>query len=94
MSALMHYIQTILTWLLSFVDWIFSELFQLICAAAITIIAAIPLPAWVAGAGTSVSGLPAGVLYLAQAFDLGNGLIIMFSAWGLRFLIRRIPFIG
>jgi predicted lipid-binding transport protein (Tim44 family) len=94
MSALMQYLGQILAWLLSFVDWIFLEIFQLICNAAIAIIAALPLPSWVSGAGTMVGGLPSGVLYLAQAFDLGTGLQIMFSAWGLRFLIRRIPFIG
>jgi hypothetical protein len=90
----MLYLQQILAWLLTFVDWIFYELFSLICTAAIAIIGALPLPGWVSGASTSVSGLPAGVLYFAQAFDMGTGLTIIFSAWGLRFLIRRIPFIG
>jgi hypothetical protein len=94
MSAIMQYLQQILAWLLTFVDWIFGEVFQLICNAAIAVIGALPLPGWVSGASTMVAGLPAGVLYFAQAFDLHTGITIIFSAWGLRFLIRRIPFIG
>jgi hypothetical protein len=94
MSALMMYLQQFFAWLLTFIDWIFGEIFQLICNAAIAVIAALPLPSWVTGASTMVSGLPVGVLYFAQAFDLHTGFTVMFSAWGLRFLIRRIPFIG
>jgi hypothetical protein len=94
MTYLIHYIQTILTWLLTFVDWVLIEVFSVICAAVGAVLNAIPVPSWASSAGSSLSALPAGVLYFAQAADLPTGLSIIFSAWGIRFLIRRIPFIG
>lgn len=38
--------------------------------------------------------IPDSIAYYASLMQLENGLIIISSAYGLRFLIRRIPFIG
>ena len=94
MDTLIHYIQTILVWLLQFVDWILIEIFSVVGAAAVAVLAAIPVPGFFATASTSLGSLPSGVLYFAQAIDLGTGLTSLMTAVGLRFLIRRIPFIG
>jgi hypothetical protein len=94
LTFLIPYIQQILTWLLGFVDWICIEFFKLVCAACVAVLAAIPVPAFFASAGSFAAGLPPGVLYYGQVIDLGFGFPILFTAIGLRFLIRRIPFIG
>ena len=39
-------------------------------------------------------GLPSGVLYFLAIFKVGTGLKIVFSAYVIRFIIRRIPVIG
>ena len=94
MTYLIQYIQAILTWLLSFVDWVLIEVFQVLCAAVLAVINAIPVPSFFTSAGSFMSALPPGVVYFSQAMDLHTGFVILFSAVGLRFLIRRLPFVG
>ena len=38
--------------------------------------------------------LPSDVIYYLQVFHVGTGLTIIFAAYVVRFIIRRIPFIG
>jgi hypothetical protein len=94
MTYLIQYIQTILAWLLGFVDWILIEVFKVLCTAVLAVIDAIPVPSFFANASGLMASLPAGVVYFAQAAQIGNGLTILMSAIGLRFLIRRLPFVG
>jgi hypothetical protein len=94
MTYLIQYIQAILTWLLSFVDWILTETFYVICAAVLAVINAIPVPSFFSGAASFMGSLPAGVVYFSQGADLHFGFTVLFSAVGLRFLIRRLPFVG
>ena len=42
----------------------------------------------------SLSNLPSGMGWLLSVFELPMGLSIVMSAYGIRFLIRRIPLIG
>lgn len=48
--------------------------------------------------GTSLSnalgGIPAGVWYFLDLFNVSAGIPILLSAWVTRFIIRRIPVIG
>lgn len=94
MTYLIQYIQTILTWLLGFVDWILIEVFHVLCTAVLAVISAIPVPSFFSGAAGLMAALPAGVVFFAQAAQISNGLAILMSAIGLRFLIRRLPFVG
>jgi hypothetical protein len=94
MTYLIQYIQTILTWLMGFIDWILIEIFQVISAAVLAVINAIPVPSFFASAGSFMSALPPGVVYFSQGLDLHTGFTVLFSAIGLRFLIRRLPFVG
>jgi len=55
------------------------------------LLAAIPLPSW---ATNPTFSLPDGVLWFASVLELPYGASVMASAWGIRFLIRRLPFIG
>ena len=94
MTYLIQYIQTILTWLLGFVDWIFNEFFKVVGAAVVAVFDAIPVPSFFTSAGSFASALPPGVVYFSRGLDLTTGFTILFSAYGVRFLIRRIPFFG
>ena len=94
MSALMHYIQSILVWLLGLIDWILIEVFTVVGAAVVAVLNAIPVCGCFAQATSLMQGLPSGVLYFAQALNLSTGLQSIVCAVLLRFLIRRIPFIG
>jgi hypothetical protein len=94
MSSLITYIEQILAWLLQFVDWILIETFTVICAAVLAVINAIPVPSFFANAGNFMANLPPGVVYFSQGLDLSTGFTILFTAIGLRFLIRRLPFVG
>lgn len=94
MTYLIQYIQAILTWLLGFVDWVLTEVAQVLCGAALAVINAIPVPSFFTSAGAFLAALPPGVVYFAQSADLGTAFTIIFSAVGIRFLIRRLPFVG
>jgi hypothetical protein len=94
MTYLIHFLQEILAWLLQFVDWILIEVFQVIGAAVLAVINAIPVPSFFASAGSFMAALPPGVVYFSQGLDLRTGFTILFTAIGLRFLIRRLPFVG
>lgn len=94
MSYLIDYLGQILTWLLLFVDWCLAEVFKVLCAAALAVLDAIPVPSFFTSASGLLSALPPGVVYFSQAFDLANAFLIIFSAVGIRFLIRRLPVVG
>lgn len=42
----------------------------------------------------ALGGIPAGVWYFLDLFNLSAGLPLLMSAWATRFIIRRIPLIG
>jgi hypothetical protein len=92
MTYLIQFLQQALAWLLQFVDWILTEVFSVICAAVLAVINAIPVPSFFATAGSFMAALPPGVVYFSQGLDLRTGFTILFSAIGLRFLIRRLPY--
>jgi hypothetical protein len=94
MDFLIKYIAQILAWLLGFIDWIFIEAFKLILAGLAAVLAAIPVPAWVSGAGGAVAAIPPGVAYLIGTMHISDGATIMVSAYTIRFLIRRLPIVG
>ncbi len=73
-----------------FFVWIAEQVFN----ALISIIGAIPIPAWVQQGADVLSSIPAGVGYFVAPLNLGMGALILGSAYGVRFLIRRIPLIG
>lgn len=62
--------------------------FGLVMAIVVAIIVAIPWPSWVANISTLFAGLPPGVLWAADFLMLSQGLAMVASAWGLRFVLR------
>ena len=94
MEFLIKYIKAILDWLLLFVDWVCIEVAKVVLAGLAAIINAIPVPDWMASASGAVASIPPGVAYLIGTMHISTACTIMVSAYGIRFLIRRIPLIG
>jgi hypothetical protein len=94
MDFLIKYIAQILTWIVSFVQWVGDLAVTTILGALITLLNAIPVPSWMTSAPSVLAGVPSGVIWIFQILQLPAGLVILLSAWLLRFLIRRIPLIG
>lgn len=57
-------------------------------------IQAITLPDWYSSVASFWSGVPSSVMYFAQWFSFGSGLTIIFAAFAVRFIIRRLPVVG
>jgi hypothetical protein len=94
MDFLIAFLSRILTWLVSFVQWIGDLAISTALGALITLLNAIPVPSWMSSAPSVLAGVPSGVVWVFQILQLPAGLVILLSAWVLRFLIRRIPLIG
>jgi len=93
-QSLIAFIQQILAWFLQFVDWILIEIFQVVGSAVLAVLNAIPLCGCFNIAATNLQALPSGVLFFAQGLDMAVGIQSILCGLLLRFLIRRIPFIG
>jgi hypothetical protein len=91
---LIKFIARILTWLLSFVDWVATEIAKVVLAALAAIINAIPVPSWMAGASGAIASFPPGAAYFLNSMHIGTATTIMVSAYSIRFLIRRLPIVG
>lgn len=81
-------------WLLDLLLFIPRKVFELFMDAAAAAIEAIPVPDWVSSASSGLSNIPPGVVFFADFLQLPAGIAIILSAYGIRFLIRRIPVIG
>lgn len=60
----------------------------------VDIVGAIPVPDWAQNPGSFASLIPSSVAYFGGIFQVGFGAGVCSSAYGLRFILRRIPFIG
>lgn len=54
----------------------------------------IPVPDFFATAQQAFSSIPPEVVFFAESFQIGPGITMVLGAYLLRFILRRIPFIG
>lgn len=80
----------IINFFLDLPAWIFSK----IADAVVSFFDALPVPDFFIQAGSAFSSIPDGVVYFAQSFQIGIGVSMVLGAYLLRFILRRIPFIG
>lgn len=71
-----------------------AYIFDKFADGIVSFFASIPVPEFVSALPNVFSSIPAEVIYFAQPFNLGYGLSVVLSAYLLRFIVRRIPFIG
>ena len=74
--------------------WVPLKLYGLLLDGLATVLEAIPIPAWASSVEGYASAISSSVLFYIQPFNLTEGVTILLGAYGIRFLIRRIPFIG
>ena len=94
MDYLIDFLSQILVWLKDVLLWIPRKLTELVLDGLAALIEAIPVPTWLANAGNYLSGIDPTIAFFLQGFRFAEGLTIIFAAYILRFLIRRIPLIG
>lgn len=84
----------ILDWVKDFFLWIPRKLYEEVLDALASFFEALPVPDFIIEAGAAFSGISGNVLFFAQKFAIGEGIALILSAYVLRFILRRIPFIG
>lgn len=88
---------TVVSWLVREVIVKFVVLSALFAVMAFLIPKVIDLVLpWVGGSSLTAAfaGIPSGVWYFLDFFQLGYGVPLILSAYVTRFLIRRLPFVG
>lgn len=94
MSSLMEFLEDFFAWLLDVLLWLPTKAWEALSNLAATAIEAIPAPAWLDTGGAALTGLPGYITYFLAAFQVPEGFAIMLGALFIRFLIRRLPFVG
>jgi len=87
-------VQSVTEWLVDLVKTFAKWVWQSILDGLAAIIEAVPVPSFVSDAGQMFSQIPPEVAAFWQYFAVSEGLTMVVAAYGLRFLIRRIPLIG
>lgn len=73
-----------------FPEWLFGKFAD----GVVAYYEAIPVPDFFATAQQAFANIPSEVIFFAEAFQIGTGVSMIFSAYLLRFVTRRIPLIG
>lgn len=89
-----HWVEGLVSDVLEYIYNLPLYTYQLLCESLVDIFAAIPVPGFFSDATNLFSSINSGVLYYVAPLQLDYGIGILLSAYTLRFLIRRIPFIG
>lgn len=94
MSFLIQFLQALFAWLAAFLVDLPLYILSLFLTGLATFINDIPAPGFFSSAAGYISSLPPLVSFLMSSFQIGAGITIIVTAFTIRFLIRRIPFIG
>ena len=70
--------------------WAFSK----ITDGIVSFFESIPVPDFFTSASNAFGSVPSEVVFFADAFQIGPGVTMVLGAYLLRFILRRIPFIG
>ena len=94
MASLIEFLEQILAWFKDLMLWIPRKLTELVLDGLALLIEAIPVPSFLLNAPGFLGAIDPTVAYFLEGFAFAEGLTIIFSAYVLRFLIRRIPVVG
>ena len=81
-------------WLADLLLWVPRKLWAELLDGLASIVEAIPVPDFVSTAQSAFASIPSSVLFFADKFAVAEGVAMILAAYGLRFVIRRIPLIG
>ncbi len=87
-------LETLLGWVKDFFVWLGTSIYSALMDGLASALEAIPQPEFVGQAAGYFAAIPPGVVYFFQFFAIPEGFAMIISALILRFLLRRIPFIG
>lgn len=85
------------------IDWVFDQfrgifwwVFRTVGDFVLWLLEGIPVPGWFNGATLQdlLAAIPSGVWWGIDFAMLPTGLSMVFGAWAIRFMIRRLPVIG
>ena len=85
------------TWLLSVILYVPQKMYEYLTDSLIGLIDsafALCTTCSVSGLNTALAAIPSALMFILSWFHPMQGLTIIFSAYTIRFLIRRLPFIG
>jgi len=94
MDYLIKFLARILVWLLDAVTWTLLQIMKLLMEGLLTVFNSIPVCPCFSTAASFMSSMPSSVAYFLSAFNFSAGIAAVLAGLVMRFLIRRIPFIG
>ena len=83
-----------LNWLGNKIAAMFMELLSWLLEALFYVLSLLPLPDWFTNPGDIAAMVPADLWYFIHLFKIPYGISVAVSALVIRFIIRRLPFIG
>lgn len=90
----MEYVNKALQWISDFFSSLWLIIWQKILEGLASVLNAIPVPDFFYQASGALSGFPPQLVFALDVLQFDLGLPMILSAYGIRFLIRRIPIIG
>lgn len=88
------YLDKFAQWLKDLLLWLPLKLWEMLLDGLAAVLEAVPVPDFIAAAQGYMSGVGGNVLFVLNLFAVPQGMTMIMSALVLRFVIRRIPFIG
>lgn len=87
-------LQTVVDFFVEFFEWLGLFFWNGMLDGLASVVEAIPAPGFLLNAGTYFGNIPGTIVYFFQFFAIAEGLAMITTALTLRFILRRIPFIG
>ncbi len=88
------WIDNVLQWFKDWVEYALLHAWKLLCDGFASVIEAIPVPSFFATASSQLGGIPGTVVFWLSFIQADFGIPLVISAYVLRWVLRRIPFIG
>lgn len=94
MSSLIAFLEEVLVWLVDLMLFVPRKIAELVLDGLASLIEVIPVPSFVSTAGGFLAAIDPTIIFVLQGFAFAEGLAVIFVAYVIRFLIRRIPVVG
>jgi hypothetical protein len=91
---LYEWLQAALQWVLDALLWVPREVWRLLLEGLAAVINAIPVPPFLSGLADAWGAIGGPILYFVEISQFAVGFPMVLTAYLIRFLLRRVPFIG
>ena len=93
LNAVWEFITGFFDGLKDLLPWVFKNVLHKVLDGVVDLISGLPIPDAVANDGSIFAAVPDGVWWFASVVQLGYGLTAIAGAYGLRFLLRMLPWV-